>query len=85
VKGWPLGAARARVATGLLLTAPGTPMLAVRVEADLVEFGELVVVARHDGIELDDAGLVGADQYVGGSAAGSTNSMTAHLLDFLAA
>ena len=38
-----------------------------RVEADLVELSEAVVVARHDGVQLGNAGLVGADLNLGRS------------------
>ena len=37
------------------------------VEADLVELGEDVVVARHDGVVLDNAGLVAEDFNIGRS------------------
>ena len=37
----------------------------VPVQADLVELGEAVVVARHDGVQLGDADLVGEDPDIG--------------------
>jgi hypothetical protein len=37
------------------------------VEADLVELGEAVVVARHDGVMLDNAGLIADDFNIGRS------------------
>src|SRR5450755_4943999 len=45
----------------------GRVRVTVLIEADLVELGEVAVVARHDGVVLGNAGLVGEDLNVGRS------------------
>jgi len=68
-RGRALGSAR-RQADGPGARGPGQAQVggvrgADRVEADLVELSEAVVVARHDAVQLDNAGLVGADVNLG--------------------
>ena len=70
-RGRALGSARLQ-ADGSGACGPGQVQVggvrgAGRVEADLVEFSEAVVVARYDGVQLDNAGLVGADLNLGRS------------------
>ena len=68
-RGRALGSAR-RKEDGPGARGPGQVQVggvrgAGRVEADLVELGEAVVVARHDAVQFGNAGLVGADVNLG--------------------
>ena len=41
--------------------------MACVIDADLVEYGEAVVITRHEGVRLDDTRLVGEDLHIGRS------------------